>query len=245
MNKSNIAIKLDQVSKHYTQKRNRLTNSDHAVLENVSFTIRRGEKIGIYGTNGAGKTTLLKIIAGVTHPSNGQVEVFGKIATIMDLESGFHPDMTGRDNVLVNAVLWGMTLNQAKSKLSSIKDFSGIKESFENKFFTYSSGMKFRLAFATAIASDCDIIILDEVFASGDLNFQAKVASYLSRIQTDKKITTIMCSHVPAMIWKFASTYYHIHSSRVKKIPRTQLEISINKEAKKWKDIYAINRDIL
>ncbi|MCX9158406.1 ABC transporter ATP-binding protein [Niveibacterium sp. 24ML] len=144
------------------------------VLQDVSFTIRPGEAVGIVGVNGAGKSTLLKMITGTTQPTTGQIRVTGRIAALLELGMGFHPDFTGRQNVIVAGQLQGLTGDQMQDLMPAIEAFAEIGEYIDEPLRVYSSGMQVRLAFAVATAVRPDILIVDEALSVGDARFQAK-----------------------------------------------------------------------
>ncbi len=149
------------------------TNIFHA-LKGVSFHVDKGEGLAIIGGNGAGKSTLLSLVTGLTEPDQGSVKVNGRVAALLELGSGFHPDLTGAENVYLNAALLGFTGKQTRAMFDSIVEFSGVGEFINEPMRTYSSGMTLRLAFAVAVNIDPEILIIDEVLAVGDQNFQAK-----------------------------------------------------------------------
>jgi lipopolysaccharide transport system ATP-binding protein len=168
----------------------------HWVLRGVSFTIEPGESVGIIGTNGAGKSTLLKIITGTTQPSEGSVEVGGRVAALLELGMGFHPDFTGRQNVLTAGQLLGMSAEEVAERMPAIEAFAEIGDYIDQPVRTYSSGMQMRLAFAVATARRPDILIVDEALSVGDLYFQHKC---LLRIRSFKEegATLLLVSHSP------------------------------------------------
>lgn len=168
-------------------------------LKEVTFRIDRGESVAIVGSNGAGKSTLLSLIAGISHPNEGQVHVEGKVAALLDLGSGFHPDLTGRENIHLNAALLGLKRKQVQEKEESIIDFAGLAEFIDEPLKTYSSGMTMRLAFSVAIELDPDILIVDEVLAVGDRAFQEKCLAKIRQFVTAGK-TMLAVSHSPGMI---------------------------------------------
>lgn len=163
-------------------------------LDNISFEIRKGETVGIIGRNGSGKSTLLQLVCGILKPSAGRVEVNGRISALLELGAGFHPDFTGRENVLFYATVLGMPREQIERRLPEIEAFADIGEFMDQPVRTYSSGMFVRLAFATAIHTDPDILVVDEALAVGDTAFQAKC---YEKVQTlhDSGCTVVVVSH--------------------------------------------------
>src|SRR5947209_11184888 len=147
---------------------------DFYALRNVTFDIGNGESVAVVGGNGAGKSTLLSLIAGLARPDAGRLRVNGKIAALMELGSGFHPDLTGAENLRLNASLLGFTRKQTERMFDAIVEFSGVGEFINEPLRTYSSGMAVRLAFSVAVNLNPDILIVDEVLAVGDQTFQLK-----------------------------------------------------------------------
>ncbi|HSH65000.1 MAG TPA: ABC transporter ATP-binding protein, partial [Bacteroidia bacterium] len=143
-------------------------------LKDVNFEIQRGESVGIIGRNGAGKSTLLKILSRVTSPSTGIIKAKGKIASLLEVGTGFHPDLTGRENIFLNGAILGMQRSEIIDKFDEIVDFSGVERYIDTPVKRYSSGMYVRLAFAVAAHLDPEILIVDEVLAVGDAEFQKK-----------------------------------------------------------------------
>jgi ABC-type polysaccharide/polyol phosphate transport system ATPase subunit len=160
-------------------------------LRDVSFRVEPGEGVALVGTNGAGKSTLLTVIAGLADPDGGQVSVDGRIGALLQLGAGFHPDLTGRENVLLNAALLGLSRREVAEAFDGILDFSGIAEFIEEPLRTYSSGMVMRLAFSVAVHMNPDIFIIDEVLAVGDFAFQAKCRAKVLEFKAAGK--TLLC----------------------------------------------------
>ena len=167
-------------------------------LKHVSFSVERGESLAVIGSNGAGKSTLLSLVAGVSQPNEGRVSVKGRLAALLELGSGFHPDLTGRENVRLNAALLGLSRKQTGEAFERIVEFSGIREFIEEPLRTYSTGMTMRLAFSVAINRDPDILLVDEVLAVGDAAFQAKCIEKVHEFRNAGK--TLLCVSHSEMI---------------------------------------------
>jgi lipopolysaccharide transport system ATP-binding protein len=168
-------------------------------LKNVSFTICSGENVGIVGANGAGKSTLLSLAVGLSAPDEGTVRLSGRTAALLELGSGFHPDLTGRENVALNASLLGLTRKRTDEIFDSIVEFSEIADFIEEPLRTYSSGMMMRLAFSVAIHADPDFLIVDEVLAVGDQRFQVKCFDRIGQLKRRGK--GLLCvSHSTATV---------------------------------------------
>jgi ABC-type polysaccharide/polyol phosphate transport system ATPase subunit len=168
-------------------------------LRNVSFHVEDGESLAIVGSNGAGKSTLLSLAAGLTRPDEGSVRVNGRIAALLELGSGFHPDLTGAENLVLNAALLGLTRRKTKELFDQIVDFSGIGEFIDDPLRTYSSGMIMRLAFSIAIQCEPDILLIDEVLAVGDASFQEKSKEALVSFRRAGK-SMLFVSHAPSAV---------------------------------------------
>ena len=163
-------------------------------LKDVSFRVGDGESLAVVGRNGAGKSTLLGLVAGLSNPDSGTVTVRGRVAALLELGSGFHPDLTGAENLVLNASLLGMSRRETYDKIEAIVEFSGIGEFIHEPLRTYSSGMVVRLAFAVAIHRNPEILIVDEVLGVGDVAFQQKSASALRELRARGK-TILFVSH--------------------------------------------------
>ena len=172
---------------------------DFWALRDVDFTIKAGSSIGLLGANGSGKSTLLKVIGGIIEPTSGFVERRGRLAALLELGAGFHPDLTGRENVYLNASILGLSKQQTDDYFQSIVDFSEIGEFIDTQVKFYSSGMYVRLAFAIAVHVDPDILLVDEVLAVGDEPFQAKCMAKIREFQQEGR-TIVFVSHSAAQI---------------------------------------------
>lgn len=167
---------------------------DFWALSDVTLDIRAGSTIGLIGHNGSGKSTLLKVIGGIIQPTSGSVRQRGRIAALLELGAGFHPDLTGRENVYLNASVLGLTNEETKAQFDAILEFSGIGEFIDTQIKFYSSGMYVRLAFAIAVHTDPDILLVDEVLAVGDEQFQKKCLDKIKEFQAQGR-TIIIVSH--------------------------------------------------
>ena len=164
-------------------------------IKDVSIEIRAGERVGIIGHNGAGKSTLLKIISGVMNPTEGMIKINGRVASLLEIGTGFHPELTAKENIFLNGVLIGMTRDEVANKYNAILEFAGLN-AFENTAIKkFSSGMYVRLAFSIAIHLESEILILDEVLAVGDADFQMKCSSSMKEINSKTDRTVILVSH--------------------------------------------------
>jgi lipopolysaccharide transport system ATP-binding protein len=181
---------------HWVKQRHR---ERFMALKNISFSVEKGEGLAVVGANGAGKSTLLSLVAGLAKPDEGTVYVEGRIAALLELGSGFHPDLTGAENVSVNAALIGLSRRRTAEIFDEIVDFSGIGEFIDEPLRTYSSGMMMRLAFSVAINMDPEVLLVDEVLAVGDAAFQEKCFERLRRFRHAGK--TLLCvSHSTGMV---------------------------------------------
>ncbi len=164
-------------------------------LKDINFEVKRGEILGIIGKNGAGKSTLLKILSKVTGPTTGSIKSRGRIASLLEVGTGFHPEMTGKENIFLNGAILGMTKKEISSKLNEIVEFSGCERYIDTPVKRYSSGMKVRLAFAVAAFLEPDILVVDEVLAVGDAEFQKKAIGKMKDISSQGGRTVLFVSH--------------------------------------------------
>lgn len=164
------------------------------VLNDISFNVHRGEALGLIGHNGCGKSTTLKLLNRILYPDKGTIEMKGRISSLIELGAGFHPDMTGRENIYINASIFGLKKKEIDARLEKIIRFSELEEFIDNPVRTYSSGMYMRLAFSIAINVDADILLIDEILAVGDANFQKKCFDKLRKIK-EQGTTIVIVSH--------------------------------------------------
>ncbi len=178
---------------------NRRRYEQRTVLDDISFSVNRGEAIGIIGQNGCGKSTTLKLLSRILYPDKGTVKMKGRVSALIELGAGFHPDLSGRENIYNNAAIFGLTKKEIDGRLQKIIDFSELGEYIDNPVRTYSSGMYMRLAFSVAINVDADILLVDEILAVGDAAFQAKCFRKMQEIKA-QGTTIVIVSHSLAQI---------------------------------------------
>ena len=187
---------------------NRFGLEDESVfwaLKDVSFEVKEGEVLGIIGKNGAGKSTLLKILSQITEPTSGKIEIYGRVASLLEVGTGFHPELSGRENIYMNGTILGMTRREIESKLDEIIDFSGVEKFIDTPVKFYSSGMKVRLGFSVAAHLDPEILIIDEVLAVGDYEFQKKCLGKMEDVSRNQGRTVLFVSHQMDAITRLCS----------------------------------------
>ena len=225
---SEPVIKFDHVTKNFsklTQKtfkefipaliRGERTEESFTALNDISFEIKKGETIGIIGPNGSGKSTILKLIAGVMSPNSGKISVKGKISPLIELGAGFHPELTGIENIYLNGAILGLSRKEITKNLQSIIDFSELQEFINQPVKHYSSGMYMRLAFAVAIHVNPEILIVDEILAVGDQAFQEKCFKRMEEFKKSKDVTIIFVSHSLGQVEKFCTRCLYINNHQV------------------------------
>ena len=228
MNNDNIAISFKNVSKSYplfyqktlkeffqalfTKKK---TIEKVEALKNINLSIKKGETVGVVGKNGAGKSTLLKLISGISYPTSGKVNVYGKVVPLIELGAGFHPELSGKENIFLNGVILGMEEKYLVEKFSEIVSFSEIPMDF---IFTpvkyYSSGMFMRLAFSVAVFSKPEILLVDEILAVGDITFQKKCLDKMNEFKK-QKVTIVFVSHSMEQVKNFCDKVIYLKEGRV------------------------------
>jgi len=175
------------------------TSEEFWALKDINFEVPEGEVVGIIGHNGAGKSTLLKILSRITEPTEGQIKIRGRVASLLEVGTGFHPELTGRENIYLNGSILGMSRTEIDANFDAIVDFSGIEQFLDTPFKRYSSGMGVRLAFAVAAHLDPEILIIDEVLAVGDAHFQRKCLGKMSEVAGSGR-TVLFVSHNMAAV---------------------------------------------
>ncbi|MGW8184825.1 MAG: ABC transporter ATP-binding protein [Candidatus Moraniibacteriota bacterium] len=228
---SEIAIKVDHVSKTFKIPHEKISSvrgvvvnafktggyEEFKALDDVSFEVKKGEFFGIIGRNGSGKSTLLKILAGIYQADKGKIKIHGMISPFLELGIGFNPELSGRDNVYLNATVLGMTKKQIDKKFDDIVRFSELERFIDQKLKNYSSGMQVRLAFSVSIHANRDILLMDEVLAVGDSNFQSKCLEEFNKYR-DMGRTVIIVTHDIAIIEKYCNGAMLLRNGKIEMI---------------------------
>lgn len=187
-------------------------------LKDIDFEIKQGDAVGIIGRNGAGKSTLLKVLSRVTSPTVGGVKVKGRIASLLEVGTGFHPELTGRENIFLNGAILGMRKHEIKKHFDAIVDFAGVERYIDTPVKRYSSGMYVRLAFAVAAHLDSEILIVDEVLAVGDAEFQKKCLGKMNDVSKSEGRTVLFVSHNMASVLELCTTGIMMKNGKVESI---------------------------
>jgi len=221
-------IEIQEVKKHFKiyfdkgqtfkekilfQERNQY--EERQVLDGISFQVEQGEAIGLIGQNGCGKSTLLKLMSKIIYPDSGKIKIKGRISSLIELGAGFHPDMTGRENIYTNASIFGLTKKEIQQRIDSIIAFSELEDYIDSPVRIYSSGMYTRLAFSVAINVDADILLIDEILAVGDASFQAKCLDKLLEIKA-RGTTIVIVSHSLVQIEQICNRSLWIEKGKIR-----------------------------
>lgn len=166
----------------------------HTVINGISFQVKKGEAIGLIGSNGCGKSTTLKLLTRIIYPDSGSIQIQGRVSSLLELGAGFHPDMTGRENIYINAAIFGLSRKEIDRRIPQIIRFSELEAFIDHPVRTYSSGMYMRLAFSVAIHVDAEVLLIDEILAVGDVNFQQKCFDKLKSLK-EHNTTIVVVSH--------------------------------------------------
>jgi lipopolysaccharide transport system ATP-binding protein len=189
-------------------------------LDHVSFDVERGEVLGIVGKNGAGKTTLLKVLSGITHPTDGEARIWGRVGSLLEVGTGFHPDLTGRENIVLNGAILGMRRREIERKFDEIVEFAEVERFIDTPVKRYSSGMYLRLAFSVAAHLEPEILIVDEVLAVGDASFQRKCLGRMGQVSSEGR-TVLLVSHNMAAIRSLTRQTLWLEKGRIERFGPT------------------------
>jgi lipopolysaccharide transport system ATP-binding protein len=195
-------------------------------LRDVSFEIKRGEVVGIIGRNGAGKSTLLKLLSRITEPTSGRIQLRGRVASLLEVGTGFHPELTGRQNIFLNAAILGMTRKEVVRKFDEIVAFSEVERFLDTPVKQYSSGMYLRLAFAVAAHLEPDILLVDEVLAVGDAEFQKKCLGKIEQVSRQEGRTVLFVSHNMSAINSLCAKGIYLHLGRLQEVGEVKNVVS-------------------
>ncbi len=258
---SSSAIRIKNVSKQFFKQEQKTfkefipalftgkkTTETFWALKNIDLDVKKGETVGIIGPNGSGKSTLLKLMAGVSKPSKGTVHVNGKVAPLIELGAGFHPELTGKENIYLNGSILGMDRKEVEKKFNKIVNFAELWDFIDQPIKHYSSGMYLRLAFAVAIHTDPDILLIDEILTVGDVKFKAKCFEKMRQFQKQKK-TIIYVSHDLGSVRNFCSRVGILKYSKLQHVLSTDKAIDTymytqDEDQKKEKPIQEEKKDI-
>jgi ABC-type polysaccharide/polyol phosphate transport system ATPase subunit len=219
----NKSSSLKELFRDVVRRKVRIQN--YVALKDVSFTVDSGEVVAIIGKNGAGKSTLLKILAQVLPPTTGNVKVKGSIAPMIELGAGFHPEMTGTENVLFYSTLMGRDMNRTKSRTAAIGEWAGVTDHMDFPLRTFSSGMEARLAFATATDETADVLLIDEVLSVGDSDFQLKSGARMNEL-INKGAAVVLVSHDLSTVRRLAQKAVWLENGVVKMSGPTEQVVS-------------------
>jgi ABC-type polysaccharide/polyol phosphate transport system ATPase subunit len=226
---SNVVMSFKSVSKKFRRGQKLLLKEalidifmpgrqeDFWALKDVTFDIIKGETVGIIGNNGSGKSTILKLIAGVMYPTKGEVKVDGRISPLIELGAGFHAELTGRENIYLNGTILGLSEKQIDQRLNDIIEFSELGDFIDTPVKHYSSGMYVRLGFSVAVHTDPEILLVDEIFAVGDISFQEKCFKKMNEFKKNG-ITIVFVTHDMATVESFCEKAIYINKGQLENI---------------------------
>jgi lipopolysaccharide transport system ATP-binding protein len=226
-----IAIRVENLTKTYSLNKDRprtfngyvrqlfkdangARHKKMTALDKVTFTVSKGEAVGIIGRNGSGKSTLLKVLSGITKPTSGKAEIYGRVASVLDLGMGFHPDLSGLENIYLSGEMLGMSRSEIKEKVDEIIAFSELEKFIDTPVKYYSSGMFVRLAFSVIAHLEADILLMDEVISVGDASFQIKSYKKMQELLTSGK-TILLVSHNLNSLTRFTSSCLYLHEGKL------------------------------
>lgn len=242
--KHDVAVRVEDAGLYYWLKRGIVRREKFWALRNVTFSLHRGESLGVIGRNGVGKSTLLRLLAGVTSPDEGRIELRNATVNLMTLQLGFIQYLSGRENAIMSGLLYGLTRDEIESNMDWIIEFSGLESFIDQRLDTYSNGMKARLGFAVAYQADPDVLLIDEVFGVGDSEFRARSTKLLrERVQGEK--TVVIVSHNSNFVKSNCTRAIWIESGRmIKEGPATEIvdeyEAAVRSERRKaWAKVDA------
>ncbi len=200
---------------------NRNDNDVLHILKGINLEIEKGKMVALIGTNGSGKSTLLKLMTKIIYPNKGEITVNGKLASLLELGAGFHPDFSGRENIYFNASIFGMTKKEIDKRVDDIIEFAELEQFIDNPIRTYSSGMYMRLAFSVAINVDADILLIDEILAVGDQHFQEKCHAKMKELKKEGK-TLVFVSHSMPTVNEFCDEAVWLQDGKIRMIGKTK-----------------------
>jgi len=247
---ANIAISVEGLSKRFLLGRKKESSlaanvvsvfskkqiqdeTEHWALRDINFKIEQGDVVGIVGKNGAGKSTLLKILSQITRPTNGRIEIHGRVASLLEVGTGFHPELTGRENIYLNGTILGMTRKEVRNKFEEIVSFSGVEKFIDTPVKHYSSGMYVRLAFAVAAHLEPEILIIDEVLAVGDSEFQEKCLGKMRDVSSEGR-TILFVSHNLAAVQALCRNGILLENGRLKEFNSVTHVLDVYSNLKKY-----------
>ncbi len=229
------------ISHHHSQDAEK---DSFLALKDVSFEVKAGERVGIIGKNGAGKSTLLKIISRITSPTKGEIKIKGRIGSLLEVGTGFHPELTGRENIYLNGAILGMSRREIDRKLDEIIDFAGIEKHIDTPVKRYSSGMNVRLGFAVAAHLEPEILVVDEVLAVGDAEFQKKALGKMESVSKGEGRTILFVSHNMTAVQQLCNSAILLNAGKVTQYANTKEVISsyltsgvYSRQGRKWENI--------